>query len=189
MIHAKWLFEHHLQHSAMAKHLKNQIETMERAINNPQDAIIATMALTRPPLDSPFIRSSGQGSPTERIALQWREKAQEEAIIQRNQLQAQLNEYEYYLSLFDSVISAFPQREKWLIENYFIQCHSLSQIVEMVESPYYGYSKPTICRHKNRVLKKADDFLHSCFTKGEYSCRPMKYVVESLQSTVMTTKD
>ena len=189
MIRAQWLFENHLMHVAMAKHLKNEIKALEKSSDSQQDDCISSMALSHPPLDAIYSHGSGQGSATERIALNWREEHENETKLLKKHLMDQLAEYEYYLCLYDSVMSAFPQREAWLIENHFIQSLSFSQISDTVDGPYYAYSKSTLCRHKNRVLKKADDFLNSCVSKGDFSCRPMKFVTESLQSASTIIED
>lgn len=78
-----------------------------------------------------------------------------------NQLYAELRESEYYLDLYNKIITMLKRKEAWLVEAYYEQELTIGQIIAMPESPYYQYSRSTVYRHKERILHKADEFIRS----------------------------
>ena len=54
-----------------------------------------------------------------------------------------------------------------MVEAYYEQELTIGQIIAMPESPYYQYSRSTVYRHKERILHKADEFIHNLSIKME----------------------
>ena len=55
--------------------------------------------------------------------------------------------------------------EKWLVEHIFIKEETYYNLISYPDSPVKDYSRPTISRHKKRLLEKADTFLNEAWIK------------------------
>lgn len=167
MIQAKWLFEHHLQHEAMASFCKERLNQF--SLQSMKDDAISSMLLSKPP-GSISSRGSGMhssGSPTEYAALHWQEHIDPEFLNEYQELKRDLAQYQYYLQLFRTIITGLAPKEAWLIKKIYIEGLSLSQIMTEAGSPYEYYCKSTIHNRKKEILKKADLIISMCSTKGE----------------------
>ena len=125
MISARWLFENHKKHLAMAKYY-------QELLNRPGDQTV-------------------NGTPqTSQHALDY-EKA--------------LQECEIYLLYFKLIQIILTDEEKWLVEHIFIKEETYYNLISYPDSPVKDYSRPTISRHKKRLLEKADTFLNEARIK------------------------
>ena len=157
---AAWLFEKHRQFAARAAYAQKQIERLPEIIQQRKDEAILSMSLARPEIGS-LPKGSHSGSSTEHAAIYWEKNVTQDVNLMVNQLYAELRESEYYLDLYNKVITMLKRKEAWLVEAYYEQELTIGQIIAMPESPYYQYSRSTVYRHKERILHKADEFIHN----------------------------
>ena len=76
-----------------------------------------------------------------------------------------LNECETYLLFFELIQMILTDEEKWLVEHIFIKEETYYNLISYPDSPVKDYSRPTISRHKKRLLEKADTFLNEARIK------------------------
>lgn len=167
LIQAKWLFEHHLQHEALAEFCKEQLNQI--SLQSLKDDAISSMLLSKPPgtFHAGGSNTHSSGSPTEYAALHWQENIDSSLLNKYKKLKHDLNQYQYYLQLYKAVLSGLSPREAWLINKLYIEGFSLSQALTEPGSPYENYCKSTIHNRKREILKKADQIISMCSQKGE----------------------
>ena len=163
---AAWLFENHRQFAARAAYAQKQIERLPEIIQQRKDEAILSMSLARPEIGS-LPKGSHSGSSTEHAAIYWEQNVTQDVNLMVNQLYAELRESEYYLDLYNKIITMLKRKEAWLVEAYYEQELTIGQIIAMPESPYYQYSRSTVYRHKERILHKADEVIHNHAIKME----------------------
>ena len=76
-----------------------------------------------------------------------------------------LQECETYLLYYDLIQMILTDEEKWLVEHIFIKEETYYNLISYPDSPVKDYSRPTISRHKKRLLEKADTFLNEARIK------------------------
>lgn len=166
LIQAKWLFEHHLQHEALAEFCKEQLNQI--SLQSLKDDAISSMLLSKPPETIHISKAShSSGSSTEYAALHWQENIDPALLNKYKNLKNDLNQYQFYLQLYKAVLSGLAPREAWLINKLYIEGFSLSQALTEPGSPYENYCKSTIHNRKKEILKKADQIISMCSQKGE----------------------
>lgn len=76
-----------------------------------------------------------------------------------------LQECETYLLYYNLIQMILTDEEKWLVEHIFIKEETYYNLISYPDSPVKDYSRPTISRHKKRLLEKADTFLNEARIK------------------------
>ena len=115
---AAWLFENHRQFAARAAYAQKQIERLPEIIQQRKDEAILSMSLARPEIGS-LPKGSHRGSSTEHAAIYWEKNVTQDVNLMVNQLYAELRESEYYLDLYNKVITMLKRKEAWLVEAYY----------------------------------------------------------------------
>ena len=101
---AAWLFENHRQFAARAAYAQKQIERLPEIIQQRKDEAILSMSLARPEIGS-LPKGSHSGSSTEHAAIYWEQNVTQDVNLMVNQLYAELRESEYYLDLYNKIIT------------------------------------------------------------------------------------
>lgn len=166
MIQAKWLFEHHLQHEALASFCEEQLKKL--SLNSMKRDAITSMVLVKPSdtLISGSKREKGNGSSTEYAALHWQEHVDRDLLIKHQKLAQDLENYQYYIQLYRTVMSGLNSKERWLIKKIYEEGNSPAQLLLDKECPYKNFSKSTLHNRKNEILKKADMIVNMCLQRG-----------------------
>ncbi len=149
MISAKWLFEKHRNHLAMAAFYEEELKRLEIE----KDEIIEGMALAGPSIEK---RPCGSGisNPTERIFLHYGDEMDYSArLMEVRQKQSQ---NQYWLHLYSIILSCYPKDERWIIEQHYTNGVSQTALTSIVDSPTYGLSRSTVSRWIKRITEKAD---------------------------------
>lgn len=165
MISAQKLFSDHTAHVALYELLKSAIEELELYRNQcllDEGREIEALSLSRMPLtDLPRMRSGK--SPTERIADRLIAIQDGRDIAEKKR---QLATVIQYLHLYDTIITVFTEREKWFVEEFFVQKKTMTVLINSPDSPFFGYDRSSVWRFKKRLLEKADSILGFVYTKG-----------------------
>ena len=158
MITAEWLFKNHARHLALVSLLYNEIsyESDMETMQKNHDMDIEGLALGRLPLDG-LPHTPTYNSATEQIML----KLEDSAIREQSDRQWQLLQYRRYIQMYDSLITILTPKERWFVDMYYIQKHTIVSISEQKGSPFEGCVRSTIWRFKQRLLKRADELLLS----------------------------
>ena len=165
MITAQKLFSDHATHLALCELLKSKIEELEWYRDQcllDEDREIEALSLSRRPLsDLPPARSGK--STTERVAERLGVIQDGKDIAEKRR---QLAAVKQYLHLYDTIVMVFTEREKWFVEEFFVQKKTMTVLINMPDSPFFGYDRSSVWRFKKRLLKKADSILAVVYTKG-----------------------
>lgn len=160
MISALKLFQEHNARLALHQILCNELKDAQleqRYYQENLDMEIEAQGLRRAPLSDLPKRSTGNmQSPTERIV-----EHIEDIVLGKRvaAIERKLHETERLIHLFDAILPLFSEKEQWFIENYFLRNQLMTQIIENVDSPFYGYDRTTVWRYKKRLLEKAERVL------------------------------
>ena len=169
MISAQKLFTDHASHVVLHKLLEDSIKECEIATlqcRQNDTTEIEALSLSRKPLSDMPLAKRGV-SATERVADQIRAiKDGEELIAKKRKLQI----VSQYLRLYDTIMVMFTEREKWFVNQFFIQKQTMVQIIESAESPFYLYDRSSVWRFKKRLLMKADAMLKMVYEQKECDC-------------------
>lgn len=158
MITAEWLFRNHTIHLALVTLLSDEIsfEAEMESMQKSHEMEIEELALGRLPLDG-LPHTSNRISSTERIVF----KLEDKAVREQDTRQWQLLQYRRYIQMYDTIITILTPKERWFIEKYYIQKHTITSISEEKGSPFEGCVRSTIWRFKQRLIKRADELLLS----------------------------
>lgn len=168
MIEAKWLFENHLKHLALEHYLNAELERFND-LNESEAEDILSQSLNRPISGFPATKSYF-GSTTERIALQLQENQCGQSKEMIHMYKTALSNCRTCIELFNAILLSLPDREAWLMKQIYIQQYSLSMILQLPDNPFGFCARSTLSRYRNRILNKANLFLHSYAPKGVDIC-------------------
>lgn len=116
------------------------------------------MALNGIPFDA-ISSNSNHASPTERIALQFRERELEQQHERTQQLFVlgeQMRRIEEHLDLFTAVVQGLEAKESWFVVAYYVNELSFDAIASTPAPDGHIYSASTLRRMRNRIIKKVD---------------------------------
>lgn len=155
MVTVETLFEKHTYYVALVKVLRNEIEYSERQLS--QDSIerdeeIASMVLSHAAVIEHHTASQYRASATEGAAL----KLLPEEIARKRGLLVQC---ERQLFLYNVILSTLIPKEQWFVSKHYCEKVPMSQMIRDKESPFFEYSRSTVWRYKQRLLKRANDTL------------------------------
>jgi len=152
---AEWIFTNHklLQSTLqLLKEKKTLLETKE-STEAERDAEIGGIALKSPILD---------GMPhahTNSSSTEWAVIKLNDTDFNHQALSQEILRYEQLLHLYEAIMHLFNEKERWFVENYYDNNHSMTSMVSMESSPFKNLSRATMSNYKKRLLQKASEFL------------------------------
>ena len=173
MRNAKWLFENHKWLKAQVRFLKMKLNDQQKANVSAKNEAISAMTLARPELSVPAQHNS-QASITEHAALHWQEHTVPTGDNAED-LHRLLRDYEKDLQLYDILMTLLTEQEVWFVQQHYEKKIPIAQICLLPDNPFNTCCRSTLGRYRDRMLRKADEFITSNMTKGDKPCLPMQY--------------
>ena len=174
MIDAKWLFQNHMRQKALEKYLESQKTYFDLSMQQEENEEIESKALARPELGM-VTSHTRQGSSTEHIAIEIEENRQRWKKDRQKDYQEAQRACRFLLALYDAVMTYLLPKEAWLIDKIYNQGLSLTRISELPDCPYGLCNRSTLCRQRQRVEEKANDFIQAYVSEEVDLCQLMKY--------------
>lgn len=150
----EWIFSDHKLHLSMLQLLRDEQALLTKDTSNEtdRDDEIGGMVLAPPPLDG-MPHAHGAGSSTEWVVMKLN------SINQDHQnLSNEIKRYYRLLRLHDAVMRTMNDEERWFVEKYYEDGHSLSSLPSLPDSPFHDLSRSTMSNYRKRLLQKAAHF-------------------------------
>ena len=173
MIEAQWLFENHLNHLAMEQYYASQIENIINPHDTSNNQDIQSQIFMRPAIDLPP-QANHYGSSTERIAVRLADQKTQSLQKEIPKYEKARHYYRFLNQLYNIIIISLTPDEAWLVNAVFIQKHTFSVIRDSPDCPFGPCDRSTIYRNKQRIIRKANDFIQSYIPKEVSACHPNK---------------
>lgn len=159
---ALWLLENHKTHQSRSKLLAAQLryQCSKDNLDSEVAATIEGMALGRHPITGMPPTPSFQNK-TEKIALSYGEKMNDEKEAALRELRSQLKQVHFNLQLYDAVMEGLTDKERWLVESHYVQQLSYCEMLKNVPDGLRCTSKTGLHNRTRAPLKKMDDYLAS----------------------------
>lgn len=162
MVQAEWLLRNHPMQIGLERALDCRIKQFQRQLTEyDEDDAIESLSLAQAPPDGmPHVH--GRTSRTETAFLNYEKLAQEEKDRiddQIKRLQIQRKQVQRYLMLYEAVIIGLTERERWIVERYYLQSASIELMIEELRDQGEIYSNSTLRRMRNRMLEKAQKII------------------------------
>ena len=147
----EWIFADHKLHLSMLQLLRDEQALLTKDTSNEtdRDAEIGGMVLASPPLDG-MPHAHGTGSSTEWVVMKLNSINQDQQTISN-----EIKRYYRLLRLHDAVLRTMNDKERWFVEKYYEDGHSLSSLPSLPNSPFHDLSRSTMSNYRKRLLQKA----------------------------------
>ena len=147
----EWIFTDHKLHLSMLQLLRVEQALLTKDTSNEadRDDDIGGMILPPPPLDG-MPHAPGKGSSTEWVVMKLNSINQDQQTLSN-----EIKRYYRLLRLHDAVMRTMTDEERWFVEKYYEDGHSLSSLPSLPNSPFHDLSRSTMCNYRKRLLQKA----------------------------------
>lgn len=160
MVKTQWLLRQHRTHIALEKLLKEKLASLDvRKVERAKNETIERMTLKQRQTGSNGSKTND--SSTEHIFLHLQDE-EKRKHVEKETIQKSLETCEQLLSLYNLIINSLHENDSWLLIQYYEMNHTLTQISEDSDGPFYQLSKSTISRRIQKILKYADNMLEKC---------------------------
>ena len=155
MTTAEWLLRHHLEHQSRLRLLDADLKKLEDGLHatREKEELISDLSLHMPAMDG-MPHSKTAASKTERIALTYEERYQTDTKEKCRTIRIEINELQYYMRIYEIMMSGLTEKEKWLITKRYVEQKSYGQMLVGMPPQIDIQSKSTLAKKCCAILER-----------------------------------